>query len=167
VITLVDLLKKDLNVYLPGASCHTTESIKTTYADNGYFGEPNRVFLSLHKVRDWAMRKDTMEKLTESETEKDKHISKKCYTGEQCFRLSHLYQSAYRARLPTMMKRSQGCQSRNPDLWKPPQRSISFVFYDLHARSTFHVSALGDISYQRAHGSFSSLPCGMCNIFCP
>jgi IS5 family transposase len=38
--------------YLTLASCHTNEPIKKVYGDKGYYGEPNRSFLSLNKIRD-------------------------------------------------------------------------------------------------------------------
>ena len=52
--------------YLALASCHTKEPIKKIYADKGYYGEPNRLFLSLNDIQDGIMRKDTTTaKLTE------------------------------------------------------------------------------------------------------
>ena len=74
--------------YLTLASCHTKEPIKKVYADKGYFGEPNRAFLSLNKIRDGVMRKDTMTaKLTEFEIERKKQISKKRYIVDPYFGL--------------------------------------------------------------------------------
>jgi len=94
--------------YLPlcaAASCHTEEPIKIIYADKGYFGEPNRSFLSLNQIKDGIMRKDTTTaKLTEYEHERNKKISKKRYIVEQYFGLSHLHQGAHRARLTTLIK---------------------------------------------------------------
>ncbi len=94
--------------YLPYcalASCHTEESIKVVYADKGYFGEPNRSFLSLNHMKDGIMRKDTTTaKLTEYEIERNKKISKKRYIVEQYFGLSHLYHGASRARFTTLLK---------------------------------------------------------------
>jgi IS5 family transposase len=66
--------------YLTIASCHTKDPIEKVYADKGYFGEPNRVFLSLNTIRDGIMRKDTTTaKLTELERGRNKKISKKRY----------------------------------------------------------------------------------------
>lgn len=94
--------------YLPlcaAASCHTEEPIKIIYADKGYFGEPNRSFLSLNQIKDGIMRKDTTTaKLTEYEIERNKGISKKRYIVEQYFGLSHLHQGAHRARFTTIIK---------------------------------------------------------------
>jgi IS5 family transposase len=94
--------------YLPlcaAASCHTEEPIKIIYADKGYFGEPNRSFLSLNQIKDGIMRKDTTTaKLTEYEHERNKKISKKRYIVEQYFGLSHLHQGAQRARFTTIIK---------------------------------------------------------------
>ena len=94
--------------YLPlcaAASCHTEEPIKIIYADKGYFGEPNRSFLSLNQIKDGIMRKDTTTaKLTEYEHERNKKISKKRYIVEQYFGLSHLHQGAQRARFTTLIK---------------------------------------------------------------
>ncbi|WP_446787209.1 hypothetical protein [Macellibacteroides fermentans] len=42
----------------PG-SCHTEEPIKKVFADKGYFGKPNREFLSLNNIEDGIMRKAT------------------------------------------------------------------------------------------------------------
>ncbi len=94
--------------YLPlcaAASCHTDQPIKIIYADKGYFGEPNRRFLSLNHIKDGIMRKDTTTaKLTEYEIERNKKISKKRYIVEQYFGLSHLHQGAHRARFNTLFK---------------------------------------------------------------
>ena len=94
--------------YLPlcaAASCHTEEPIKIIYADKGYFGEPNRSFLSLNQIKDGIMRKDTTTaKLTEYEHERNKKIYKKRYIVEQYFGLSHLHQGAQRARFTTIIK---------------------------------------------------------------
>jgi len=94
--------------YLPlcvAGSCHTKEPIKKVYADKGYFGKPNREFLSLNRIEDGIMRKATKgTKLTEYETERNKAISKVRYIVEQYFGLSHLYNKAYRARFPRLIK---------------------------------------------------------------
>jgi len=94
--------------YLPlcvAGSCHTKEPIKKVFADKGYFGKPNREFLSLNKIEDGIMRKATIgTKLTEYETERNKAISKVRYIVEQYFGLSHLYNKAYRARFPKLIK---------------------------------------------------------------
>jgi len=94
--------------YLPlcvAGSCHTKDPIKKVYADKGYFGEPNRIFLSMNKIADGIMRKDTTAaKLTDYEIERNKQISKKRYIVEQYFGLSHLHHNAFRARFPRLIK---------------------------------------------------------------
>ena len=94
--------------YLPlciAGSCHTQEPIKKVFADKGYFGKPNREFLALNKIEDGIMRKATAgTELTEYETERNKAISKVRYIVEQYFGLSHLYNKAYRARFPQLIK---------------------------------------------------------------
>jgi IS5 family transposase len=94
--------------YLPlcvACSCHTKEPIKKVYADKGYFGKPNREFLSMNRIEDGIMRKATTgTELTEYETERNKAISKIRYIVEQYFGLSHLYNKAYRARFPKLIK---------------------------------------------------------------
>lgn len=94
--------------YLPlcvAGSCHTEEPIKKVFADKGYFGKPNREFLSMNKIEDGIMRKATTgTELTEYEMERNKAISKFRYIVEQYFGLSHLYNKANRARFPKMLK---------------------------------------------------------------
>ena len=94
--------------YLPlcvAYSCHTKEPIKKVFADKGYFGKPNREFLAMNKIEDGIMRKATTgAELTEYETTRNKAISKVRYIVEQYFWLSHLYNKAYRARFPRMVK---------------------------------------------------------------
>jgi IS5 family transposase len=94
--------------YLPycvAASCHTEEPIKAVYGDKGYFGEPNRSFLSLNHIKDGIMRKDTTTaKLTAYEQERNTQIAKKRYIVEQYFGLSHLHNGASRARFTTIFK---------------------------------------------------------------
>jgi IS5 family transposase len=94
--------------YLPlcvAGSCHTKEPIKKVFADKGYFGKPNREFLALNKIEDGIMRKATAgTELTEYETARNKAISKVRYIVEQYFGLSHLYNKAYRARFPKLIK---------------------------------------------------------------
>ena len=71
--------------YLTIASCYTNDPIETVYGDKGYFGEPNRAFLSLNAIGDGIMRKDTTTaKLTELERERNKKISKKRYIAAPC-----------------------------------------------------------------------------------
>ncbi len=94
--------------YLPYCtvySLHTDQTLEKVYADKGYFGEPNREFLSLNDIQDGIMRKDTTTaKLTEYEIERNKKISKKRYVVEQYFGLSHLHDGAKRARFTTIVK---------------------------------------------------------------
>ena len=102
--------------YLPlcaAASCHTEQPIEIIYADKGYFGEPNRRFLSLNHIKDGIMRKDTTTaKLTEYEIDRNKGISKKRYIVEQYFGLSHLHQGAHRARFTTLIKNALDAKIR-------------------------------------------------------
>jgi IS5 family transposase len=94
--------------YLPWCtiySLHTDQILEKVYADKGYFGEPNRNFLTLNKIEDGIMRKDTSTaKLTEYEKERNKKISKKRYIVEQYFGLSHLHDRAKRAKFTTIIK---------------------------------------------------------------
>jgi len=96
------------SIYLPycvAGSCHTEEPVKKVFADKGYFGKPNRDFLSMNKIEDAIMRKATKgTELTEYETERNKAISKVRYIVEQYFGLSHLHNRAYRARFPKLIK---------------------------------------------------------------
>ena len=96
------------SIYLPycvAGSCHTKDPIKKVFADKGYFGKPNREFLSMNKIEDAIMRKATTgTELTEYETERNKAISKVRYIVEQYFGLSHLHNRAYRARFPKLIK---------------------------------------------------------------
>jgi len=96
------------SIYLPycvAGSCHTEDPIKKVFADKGYFGKPNRDFLSMNKIEDAIMRKATKgTELTEYETERNKAISKVRYIVEQYFGLSHLHNRAYRARFPKLIK---------------------------------------------------------------
>ena len=94
--------------YLPlcvAGSCHTKEPIKKVFADKGYFGKPNREFLSMNKIEDGIMRKATTgTELTEYEIARNKAISKFRYIVEQYFGISHLYNKAYRVRFPKLIK---------------------------------------------------------------
>jgi len=98
------------SIYLPycvAASYHTDTAIKKVYADKGYYGEPNRSFLSMNHIEDGIMRKDTRStKLTDYEKERNKQISKTRYIAEQYFGLSHLHNKAFRARFTRMIKNS-------------------------------------------------------------
>ena len=99
--------------YLALASCHTAEPINKIYADKGYFGEPNRMFLYLNKIADGIMRKDTKTaKLTKLEIARNKKISKKRYIVEQYFGLSHLSDGAHRARFTTIVKNTWDAMCR-------------------------------------------------------
>lgn len=87
--------------------------IKKIYADKGYAGLPNRDFLSLNKIADGIMRKDsTTAKLTEFEIERNKRISKVRYIVEQYFGISHLHDKAKRARFTTIAKNKVDCWYR-------------------------------------------------------
>jgi IS5 family transposase len=85
--------------------CQFLWQFKKVFADKGYFGKPNRDFLSMNKIEDAIMRKATKgTELTEYETERNKAISKVRYIVEQYFGLSHLHNRAYRARFPKLIK---------------------------------------------------------------
>jgi len=91
--------------YCVAASCHTDVPIKKVYADKGYFGEPNRVFLHMNDIRDGIMRKATRNTvLTDYEKERNKQIAKKRYIVEQYFGLSHLHDNGFRARFTRVIK---------------------------------------------------------------
>ena len=99
--------------YLALASCHTEDPIEKIYADKGYFGEPNRIFLNANEIADGIMRKDTTAaKLTDYEIERNKQISKKRYIVERYFGISHLHDRGKRARFTTMMKNSWDAMCR-------------------------------------------------------
>jgi len=108
------------SVYLPYltiASSHTKEPIEKVYADKGYFGKPNRIFLNLNEIKDGVMRKNTTtSRLTEIEIKRNKKISKKRYIVEQYFGLSHLHDGAYRVRFTTILK----------NLWDTMCRQMAF-----------------------------------------
>ncbi|MCJ7773281.1 MAG: IS5 family transposase [Desulfobacterales bacterium] len=94
-------------------SRHTSQPIKKAFADKGYFGEPNRSFLSMNNIEDGIMRKDTTTaKLTPYEKKRNKKISKVRYIVEQYFGLSHLHDGAYRARFTTIIKNKFDCWFR-------------------------------------------------------
>ena len=106
--------------YLTIASCHTKDPIEKVYADKGYFGEPNRAFLSINTIQDGIMRKDTTTaKLTDREITRNKTISKKRYIVEQYFGLSHMYDGAYRARFTTILK----------NIWDTMCRQMAFNIF--------------------------------------
>ena len=94
--------------YLPLAVIsimHTKDKIKTTYADKGYAGFPNREFLALNKIRDGIMRKDNVNaKLTEIIIQRNKSISKFRYIVEQYFGTSCLHDNGSKARFSQIMK---------------------------------------------------------------
>jgi len=59
----------------------------------------------MNNIEDGIMRKATTDtELTEYEKERNKAISKVRYIVEQYFELSHLYNKAYRARFPKLIK---------------------------------------------------------------
>jgi len=96
------------STYFPRAviySMHTKEKIDISYADKGYAGAPNREFLALNDIKDGIMRKDNINaKLTETEINRNKAISKYRYICEQYFGISHLHDRGNRARFPRMAK---------------------------------------------------------------
>lgn len=102
--------------YLPYCtvnSFHTEKPIQEVLADKGYAGEPNRSFLSLNSIKDGIMRKNTTTaKLTDYEKKRNRKISKTRYIVEQYFGISHLQDSASRARFPKMIKNKIDCWLR-------------------------------------------------------
>jgi IS5 family transposase len=83
------------------------------YSDKGYAGKTNRESLTLNKISDGIMRKDsTAAKLTEYEINRNKTISKVRYIVEQYFRISHLHYRAKRARFTTISKNKVDCWYR-------------------------------------------------------
>jgi len=105
--TLTPASVNDTN-YLPyctAYSRHTKRPIEAVYADKGYAGKPNRDFLALNEIADGIMRKNsTTAKLTEYEKQRNKKISKVRYIVEQYFGISHLHDSAKRARFTDINK---------------------------------------------------------------
>ena len=92
-------------------SRHTKHPLAIVYADKGYAGEYNRMFLSMNNFKDGIMRKDEKNaKLTDYEINRNKGISKVRYIVEQYFGLSHLYDNGKRARFTTIAK-------NNIDIW--------------------------------------------------
>ena len=87
------------SIYLPywvSASCHTGDPIKKVYADKGYYGKPNRSFLSMNHIEDGIMRKDTKSTtLTDYEKERNKQISKKRYLCRTVLRAKPLAQQRF------------------------------------------------------------------------
>ncbi|MBW2569946.1 MAG: transposase, partial [Deltaproteobacteria bacterium] len=104
------------SIYLPYCttySRHTKQPIKKVYADKGYFGKPNREFLSMNNIHDGIMRKNTTTaKLISYEKERNKKISKIRYIVEQYFGLSHLHGKAQQARFTTIVKNKFDCWYR-------------------------------------------------------
>jgi IS5 family transposase len=94
--------------YLPlcvAGSCHTQNPINKVYADKGYFGKNNREFLHLNHIADGIMTKAVRgTQLTPQEIKRNKAISKTRYIVEQYFGLSHLHNSAFRARFTRLIK---------------------------------------------------------------
>ena len=94
--------------YLPYCtvySRHTKQPIEKVYADKGYADKPNRDFLALNNIADGIMRKDsTTAKLTDNEKERNKKLSEVRYFVEQYFGISHLHDSANRARFTNIAK---------------------------------------------------------------
>ena len=81
------------------------QPIKKVYTDKGYAGNHSRSFLATNKIADGIMRKDsTTAKLTELEIARNKKISKVHYIVEQYFGISHLEDSAQRARFTQLVK---------------------------------------------------------------
>jgi IS5 family transposase len=86
-------------------SHHTKQKSKKVYADKGYAGHPNRNFLSINEIAGGIMRKNTTTpKLTETEVERNKSISKVRHIVAQYFGISDLHDEAKRARFITTAK---------------------------------------------------------------
>jgi transposase, IS5 family len=105
--TLTPASVNDANylAYCTAYSRHTKQQIKKVYADKGYAGEPNWDFLSLNKIEDGIMRKNsTTAKLKELEILRKKAISKIRYIVEQYFSISHLHDRANQARFTSLIK---------------------------------------------------------------
>ena len=102
--------------YLPYCtifSRHTEQPFEKVFADKGYAGKPNRDFLADNHIADGIMRKDsTTAKLTDTEIERNKKISKSRYIVEQYFGISHLKDNAKRARFTQMKKNKVDCWLR-------------------------------------------------------
>jgi transposase, IS5 family len=99
--------------YCTAYSRHTGQPIEKVFADKGYAGKPNRDFLAENHIADGIMRKDsTTAKLTASEIDRNKKISKVRYIVEQYFGISHLKDSAKRARFPQIAKNRVNCWYR-------------------------------------------------------
>lgn len=94
--------------YLPYCtvySRHIKQPIVKVFADKGYAGKLNRDFLSLNKIVDGIMRKNsTTAKLADYEINRNKSISKVRYIVEQYFGISHLHDGAKRARFSDITK---------------------------------------------------------------
>jgi len=87
------------------SSMHTKDKIQKVYVDKGYAGAPNRGFLAINNIKDGIMRKDSKtSKLTETEFERNKTISKFRYIVEQYFGISHLHGCEERARFPKILE---------------------------------------------------------------
>lgn len=113
--TLTPASVNDSNLlpYCTVYSRHTKQSLEKVYADKGYFGKPNRDFLSMNNIADGIMRKNTTTaKLTSYEKKCNKKISKVRYVVEQYFGISHLHDEAYRARFTTIIKNKFDCWYR-------------------------------------------------------
>ena len=66
--------------YCTEASYHTEKPINKVYADNGYYGEPDRTCLHINQIKDNIMRKDTTTvKLMVYEKERKKDIKETLY----------------------------------------------------------------------------------------
>ena len=105
--TTLSLSSRNDSKYLPYAvvySMHAGE-VKIAYADKGYSGALNREFLSMNNILDGIMRKDNINaKLTDTEIERNKAISKYRYIAEQYFDISRLHDKGGKARFPKMFK---------------------------------------------------------------
>ena len=84
---------------------HGEENPSIIYADKGYCGQDNRVFLNRNEIADGIMRKDYKNaKLTEWELFRNKMISKIRYKIEQYFGLTERQMGGGRARFTTLLK---------------------------------------------------------------
>ncbi len=113
--TTVTPASKNDSTLLPYAtaySMHTGNKVQIVYADKGYAGMPNREFLLMNNIQDGIMRKDNVNaKLTQTEIDRNKAISKKRYIVEQYFGVSSLHDRC-RARFTTIFKNTMDAMFR-------------------------------------------------------
>ena len=91
--------------YAVARGLHGKDLPPVVYADKGYSSERNRRFLYRNGLGDGIMRKNQINaRLTETEIERNKRISKVRYKIEQYFGITHKYHGAGKARFTTILK---------------------------------------------------------------